>query len=186
MHKGPLDPTDPADQYLQTRTVLCFGEVTPPLAQRVAEQLLLLASRSSLPIKLVVNAQGGPVSAGEALYDVVAGLGAPVRVIGAGAVSSAAALAFVAPPRDQRFCLPHARFSLFQNFGTTAPLGPDPQAVAQELARHRRRVQELLARQTGQAVDTLARDTERQLWLSADEALAYGLVGKVIERVGDA
>ena len=130
------------DHFLQTRTVLLFGEVTPALAQTATEQLLVLAARSEAGIKLVVNAQGGAVSTGEALYDVVAGLGQRVLVIGAGAVSHAAALAFVAPPVGQRFCLPHARFSLQQS------LGGGGFARQDLLAQQRRRLQALFARQT--------------------------------------
>lgn len=186
MYRTPSELSQPDDQFLQTRTVLCFGEVTPGLAQTVSEQLLLLASRSTKPIKLIINAQGGPVSAGEALYDVIAGLGAPVKAIGAGAVSAAAALAFLAPPRARRFCLPHARFSLHQALGANPPLlGTDILAAAGEVARHRRRLHELLARQTGQPLDAIARDTERPAWLSAEEAVAYGVVGRVVETVGE-
>ncbi len=128
--------------------MLLFGEVTPALAQTATEQLLVLAARSGAGIKLVVNAQGGAVSTGEALYDVVAGLGQRVLVIGAGAVSHAAALAFVAPPVGQRFCLPHARFSFQQNLGGGGFAGQDLLAAADLLAQQRRRLQALFARQT--------------------------------------
>jgi ATP-dependent Clp protease, protease subunit len=189
MYKTPSDLPDFDQQFIQTRTVLFFGEVTAALVQTVSEQLLLLAAQSGMDIKLVVNAQGGPVSAGEALFDLIGGIGARVKVIGAGAVSQAAALAFVAPPRAQRYCLPHARFSLYQSLEGGAGLaGHDAAqalATAEELARHRRRVQELLARRTGQPLDVITRDTERPQWLSAQEALTYGLVGQVVRGLGD-
>ena len=170
-------------QVLQTRTVLCFGEVTDALAQTVAQQLLLLAAGSQLPIKLVVNAQGGAVSAGEALHDVIAGIGAPVKTIGAGAVAGAAALAFLAPPLAQRYCLPHARFALHQPLD--APRAGDVLAAAEALAHHRRRLHALLARQTGQPLDIIARDTEREVWLNAEAAVGYGVVGRVVSAVGE-
>src|SRR5260370_37449922 len=94
-----------AGQALETRTILMFGEFTPALAQRVSQQLLLLASRSRDDIKLLVNAQGGQASDGEALFDLLRGVEPRVLVIGAGALAGAPALAFVAPPRAQRFCL---------------------------------------------------------------------------------
>ena len=188
MYKTPSDLPGPEAQHLQTRTVLFFGEVTPELVQTVSEQLLLLAARSQLPIKLVVNAQGGSVSAGEALYDVIAGIGAPVKTIGAGAVSGAAVLAFAAPPRAQRYCLPHARFALHQSLAPANFAGGDAAslvAAADELARHRRRLHELFARQTGQPLEVIARDMERPVWLDAEEAVGYGLVGRVVEGVGE-
>lgn len=188
MHTPPLEFPEPEAHNLQTRTVLLFGEVTPALAERVAQQLLLLAAQSQRPIKLLVNAQGGAVSAGEALYDLLAGLGAPVNVIGAGTVAQAAALAFVAAPRARRYCLPHARFALHQVFEPPDFPARDPLSViaaADELGRRRGRLHELIARQTGQPLDVIARDLERPHWLSAEEALAYGVVGQVIEKVGD-
>jgi ATP-dependent Clp protease, protease subunit len=120
-----------AGQVLETRTILMFGEFTPALAQRVSQQLLLLASRSSDDIKLLVNAQGGQASDGEALFDLLRGVEPRVLVIGAGAVAGAPALAFVAPPRAERFCLPHARFSLFQRLSGGLPAGVDLLAAAQ-------------------------------------------------------
>ena len=185
MYKPPADFPAPEQQSLQTRTVLLFGEVTAALADRTAQQFLLLAAQSQADIKLMVNAQGGVGSAGEALYDLIAGLGAPVKVIGAGAVWQAAALAFVAPPRARRYCLPHARFSLYQALEATGFPGHDVVAAAEALGRQRRRLHELFARQTGQPLDVIAKDLERPHWLSAEEALAYGVVGQVVEKVGD-
>ncbi len=189
MYKPPSELPDFERQSLQTRTVLFFGEVTPALAQTVTEQLLLLASQSPADIKLVINAQGGEVSTGEALYDVIGGIGARVKVIGTGAVSQAAALAYVAPPLAQRFCLPHARFALYQALAGAAGLqARDPASIvaaANELAKQRRRLHELFARRTGQPLDIIARDMERPVWLEAEEAVRYGLVGKVVTGAGD-
>ncbi len=185
MYQPPSDLPDLGQQSLKTRTVLFFGEVTAALAQTVSEQLLLLAAHSTAAIKLVVNAQGGAVSTGEALYDVIAGLGAPVQAIGAGAVSGAAVLAYVAVPRARRYCLPHARFALHQALEGGHLPGRDLLAAADEIARHRRRLHELFARQTGQPLDVIAKEMERPRWLSAEEAVAFGLVGEVVKGVGE-
>jgi ATP-dependent Clp protease protease subunit len=174
-----------ADQVLQTRTVLMFGEVTAALAQSVSQQVLLLAARSQADIKLLISAQGGPAEVGEALFDVLRGVGARVLVIGAGAVANAAALAFAAPPMPQRFCLPHARFALDQRLGGVAETSRDPLGGAAAVAAQRERLNALFARQTGQALDNVARYTERPTWLSAEEAQAFGLVGRVIQSAND-
>jgi ATP-dependent Clp protease, protease subunit len=165
-------------QFMETRTVLVFGELTPALVQRVSQQVLLLAARSAAAMRLLINAQGGTVASGEALLDVLRGVGAPVKVIGTGAVANAAALAYLAPPRAQRYCLPHARFSLYQSY--SAP-GGDVLAAAALVAQQRARVAALIARQTGQPEELVERDLERAYWLEAAEARQYGIVGQVIE-----
>jgi ATP-dependent Clp protease protease subunit len=174
-----------AGQVLQTRAILMFGEVTAALAQSVSQQVLLLAARSQADIKLLVSAQGGPAEVGEALFDVLRGVGTRVLVIGAGAVANAAALAFVAPPLAQRFCLPHARFALDQRMGGVAESSRDPVGGAAAMAAQRGRLNALFARQTGQGLETVARHTERPTWLTAEEALAYGLVGRIIQSAND-
>jgi len=151
------------------------GDINDPRIQ----QLLLLASRSPDDIKLVLNAQGGQASDGEALFDLLRGVEARVLVIGAGAVAGAPALAFVAPPRAQRFCLPHARFSLFQRFGGVSA-GADLLAAAQAVALQRERITRIFARQMGQPVEIVAPEIERQDWLDAEEALAHGLVERIV------
>lgn len=177
-----------AGQVLETRTVLMFGEVTAALAQSVSQQVLLLAARSQADIKLLISAQGGPAEVGEALFDVLRGVGARVLVIGAGAVANAAALAFVGPPMPQRFCLPHARFALDQRLGGVAETSRDPvggAAAVAAVAAQRERLNTLFARQTGQAPEIVARHTEHPTWLSAEEAQAFGLVGRVIQSAND-
>jgi ATP-dependent Clp protease, protease subunit len=169
-----------AGQALQTRTILMFGEFSPALAESVSQQLLLLASRSQADIKLLINAHGGEAGDGEALYDLLRAVGPRVLVIGAGTVAGAAALVFVAPPRSQRFCLPHARFSLGQRFGAGPPAGADLVAAAQAVAAQRERVTKIFAQQMGQPLETIAQEIERQDWLDAEEALAHGLVERIV------
>jgi ATP-dependent Clp protease protease subunit len=166
-----------ARQALETRTVLLFGEVTPEAAARVSEQLLLLAARSQADIRLMINAEGGRVAEGEALFDVARGVGARVITVGAGAVAGAAALAYAAPPREQRLALPHARFSLAQRFGTGAA---DVLREAEMVAEQRARVAALLARQTGQTEAAARQEVERGGWRGAEEARGWGLVGKIV------
>jgi ATP-dependent Clp protease, protease subunit len=169
-----------AGQALATRTILMFGEFTSDVAQRVSQQLLLLASRSRDDIKLVVSAQGGQASDGEALFDMLRGIEPRVLVIGAGAVAGAPALAFVAPPRAQRFCLPHARFSLAQRFGGGLPADADLLAAARATAVQRERITRIFAQQMGQPPEVVAQEIERQDWLDAEEALAHGLVERIV------
>lgn len=165
-------------QLFETRTVLVFGELTPALAQRVSQQVLLLAARGPGDIKLLINAQGGTVASGEALLDVLRGVGVRIKTIGTGAVANAAALAYLAPPQALRYCLPHARFSFYQSFA--APVS-DVLAAAALVGQQRQRVAALIAQQTGQPEELVERDLERAYWLDSAEARQYGLVGQVIE-----
>jgi ATP-dependent Clp protease protease subunit len=170
-------------QALETRTILMFGACTPALAQRVSQQLLLLSARGPEDIKLLINAQGGQASDGEMLFDLLRGLRPRVLVIGAGVVAGAPALAFVAPAREQRFCLPHARFSLAQQGDTHLPAGADAAtAVAAMLAyvAQQERLTRIFAEQMGQPVEQVAREVAREDWLDAEEALAHGLVGRIV------
>ncbi|MCC6191220.1 MAG: ATP-dependent Clp protease proteolytic subunit [Anaerolineales bacterium] len=177
--------TDDERRLAETRTVLLFGTLTLELARTASAQLLLQASQSSGPIKLMVNAQGGPLEAAEALFDLIRGVGVPVKAIAAGAVANAAALAYAAPPRDQRYSLPHARFALFQNLGAPPVPGGDVLAAAQWAAQQRARVARLFARQTSQPEELVERDIENRIWLDADEARRYGLVGRIVQGLSE-
>jgi ATP-dependent Clp protease protease subunit len=183
------DPGLPTGALAQTRTVLLFGTLTPALAQSASQQLLLLAAQGSAPIKLVVNAQAGPLAAAEGLFDLLRALGAPVKTIAAGAVANAAALVYAAPPRGQRFSLPHARFSLYQPFEPPPMLGRDAVsaavAAADWLSQQRARLARLFAAQTGQPEELVERDIENRTWLDAAEAQRYGLVGHVVHGLSE-
>lgn len=173
----------------ETRTVLLFGPLTEALAHGASQQLLLLAARAAAPIKLVVNAQGGPLAAAEGLFDLIRGVGVPVKTIAAGAVANAAALVYAAPPRERRFSLPHARFTLYQPF--EAPAMPcretlaAVQAAAHWVAQQRARLARLFAEQTGQPEELVERDIENRAWLDAAEEQRYGLVGQVVHGLAE-
>jgi ATP-dependent Clp protease protease subunit len=187
--RDPFLPGLPPGGFAQTRTVLLFGTLTPELAQTASQQLLLLAARGSAPIRLVINAQAGPLTAAEGLFDLVRALGVPVKTIAAGAVANAAALVYVAPPRERRFSLPNARFSLYQLFEPPTLPGRDAVAAAvaaaEWLAQQRARLARLFAAQTGQPEELVERDIENRTWLDAGEAQRYGLVGQVVQGLAE-
>lgn len=193
---NPWEPFDPLRAQLEAhtleaRTILMFGEVDAPLAERVTRQLLLLAARGREPIRVLVNAQGGPASTGEALHDVIAALEAPVRMLGMGSVANAALLAFVAAPREARTCLPSARFSLRQRWAEAPHVaaGADVDAerlrsMAEAVAQQRERVVSILRRAMTQNPDVLRAEVEQGGWLDAEEARIHGLVGEVVRGGG--
>ena len=175
-----------SENLLDARTVLIFGEVNTALAERVSAQLLSLNAENSRPIRVVLHSQGGHVEAGYTIFDVIRSVDAEVKMIGTGWVVSAGALIFVAAPPERRVCLPNTRFMLHQPLGGVGGPASDVEIEAAQITGLRHRLNELFSRETGQSYEKIQRETERNLWLSASEARAYGLVSRVIERLSEA
>ena len=171
-----------SDRLFSARTVLVFGEVTPVLAERVSLQLLALAALGRDPILVFINSPGGHVESGDTIHDVLRFVDAEVRVVGSGWVASAGALIFSAVERRHRFALPNTRFLLHEPSGRMQGQAADVEIEARQVLAMRARLNAIFARATGQSVEKIGRDTERNHWMNAEEALAYGLVGQIIER----
>ena len=171
-----------AERLLRARTVIISGEITQKLAASVASQLLALSADSDADITIFVNSQGGHVEAGDTIHDLVRFIRPKIRMIGTGWVASAGALIYVAAPREQRFCLPNTRFLLHQPSGGVMGPATDIDIEAREIIRMRDRLNRIFARETGQPLERIEEDTHRNFWLSAEAALRYGLVGRIIER----
>jgi ATP-dependent Clp protease protease subunit len=167
-------------RLFEARTVLIFGEVSMALAQSVSAELLALASASSAPIRVLLNSPGGHVESGDTIRDVLRFIPAEVSILGTGWVASAGALIYTAVPRERRFSLPNTRFMLHQPTGGVGGPASDIEIEAQQIMAVRARLNRIFAEATGQSFERIARDTERNHWLSADEAVSYGLVGQVI------
>ena len=183
------DPTllRPAESALfDARTVLVFGEVNTALARSVSAQLLALSSRSDAPIRILVNSPGGHVESGDTIHDVIRGIGTPVTMIGTGWVASAGALIFAAAPRERRFALPNTRFLLHQPLGGMGGVASDIEIEAAQIVGMRERLNRTFADATGQSLEKITRDTERNFWMTATEACAYGLVHRIVSRLSDA
>lgn len=184
----PAEPARPtsiqdvvAQRLLDARTVVLSGEINQDLAARVIAQLTALAAISSDPITVVINSQGGHVESGDTIHDYVRFVEPPVRMLGTGWVASAGALIYVAAPLEDRYCLPNTRFLLHQPSGGVRGSSSDIAIEAEQILRMRDRVNHILARQTGQSVERIEEDTHRNFWLSAEEAVDYGLVGRIVE-----
>jgi ATP-dependent Clp protease protease subunit len=174
-----------SERLFASRKVLVFGEVSPALAEQVSLQLLALAARGSEPITMFINSPGGHVESGDTIHDVIRFVDAEVKVVGTGWVASAGALIYSAVERDRRFALPNTRFLLHEPSGGMRGQAADIEIEARQVLAMRARLNAIFARATGQSVEKIARDTERNHWMNVQEALAYGLVGKVIERAAE-
>jgi ATP-dependent Clp protease protease subunit len=168
-------------RLLRSRTVLIFGEIDSALAQATTAQLLALASESEAPIRIVIHSPGGHVESGDTIHDVIRFIRPEVKMIGSGWVASAGALIFVAARRENRFALPNTRFLLHQPSGGLRGDAADIEIEAVQIAAMRARLNRIFAAATGQDLAKLTRETERNLWMNAREAQAYGLVHRVIE-----
>ncbi len=174
-----------SNKLLEARTLLIFGEINQKMAQEVTEKLIILANESNEKIKIYINSQGGHVESGDTIHDMIRFLEPLVYVIGTGWVASAGALIFSAPPVKQRLCLPNTRFLLHQPSGGVGGQATDISIEAREIIKMRERLNKILSERTGQSLKKIAEDTDRNFWMSAQEAIDYGLVGKVINKLGD-
>ncbi len=164
------------------RKVLVFGAINDRLARDVTGRLLALAGASSDPIDVYINSPGGHVESGDTIHDMIRFVAseAPVRIIGTGWVASAGALIFLAGQKDRRFCLPKTRFLLHQPMGGVRGPATDIDIEAREIGKMRERLNRLIAEETGQTLEKVTTDTDRNYWMSPEEAIAYGMVTKVI------
>ena len=170
-------------ELLSHRKVLIFGDINDRLARDVCARLLLLADRDAgTPIDIFINSPGGHVESGDTIHDMVRFIRNDVRInmIGTGWVASAGAHIFLAGAKDRRFCLPNTRFLLHQPAGGTRGMAADIEIEAKEILRMRERLVRIIAEETGQPVERINKDIHRNHWMTAEEAIDYGMVATVI------
>lgn len=175
------EPSQLIERLQSARTVLIFGEITPVLAEQACTQLLALAATSGEPIRILISSPGGHVESGDAVHDVIRFIEPTVQVIGTGWVASAGALIYVAADKPNRYALPNTRFLLHEPTGGMSGAVADIEIEARQILAMRERLTRIFAAATGQPVERIARETVRNHWLSASEAVEYGLAGSVIE-----
>ena len=174
-----------ANKLLESRTIMLFGEINQKVAREVSEKLLVLASESDEKITMIINSQGGHVEAGDTIHDMIRFVEPLVHIIGTGWVASAGALIYCAPPKEQRYALPNTRFMLHQPSGGVGGMATDISIEAKEIIKMRERLNRIFADRTGQPYDRIAEDTDRNYWMSGEEAIKYGLAGKIIKHLKD-
>jgi ATP-dependent Clp protease protease subunit len=170
-------------ELLRQRKVLIFGEINDRLAREVSARLLLLAGRDAgEAIDIYVNSPGGHVESGDTIHDMIRFIRNDVQVnmIGTGWVASAGAHIFLGAAKDRRFCLPNTRFLLHQPAGGTRGMAADIEIEAKEILRMRERLVRIISEETGQPVERINKDIHRNHWMTADEAIDYGMVTSVI------
>jgi ATP-dependent Clp protease protease subunit len=170
------------ERLFKARTVIITGEINQRVAGRVMSQMLALAAESTDDITVFINSPGGHVESGDTIHDLVRFLAPRIKMVGTGWVASIAALIYVSVPRSDRFCLPNTRFLLHQPAGGTGGSASDIEIEAKEILKMRDRLNRRFAEQIGQPLERIEEDTQRNFWLSAEDAVKYGIVGKIIDR----
>ncbi|HEY1837044.1 MAG TPA: ATP-dependent Clp protease proteolytic subunit [Rhizomicrobium sp.] len=180
-----LNQSPVAKALFKSRTVLIFGEIDMKLAERVTAQLLAHAEEGKGDIRVIINSPGGHVESGDTIHDVMRYIGPRVKIIGTGWVASAGAHIFLGAEKENRFCLPNTRFLLHQPLGGVRGQASDISIEAEEILKMRERINRLIARETGQTYDKIVSDTERNFWMSAEEAKAYGIISRVVNKADE-
>lgn len=180
----PMQPKI-AERLFESRTILIHGEVTSKLAQEVTAQLLALSAAGDDPITIFLHSEGGHVEAGDTIHDMIKFVKPRVRIIGTGWVASAGTHIYLAAAKKDRFCLPNTRFMIHQPLGGVGGRATDIRIEAEEIIKARERLNRTIADATGQPLEKVAQDTDRNHWMSPEEAQTYGIVGKILKTSSD-
>ncbi|MFT0850304.1 ATP-dependent Clp protease proteolytic subunit [Achromobacter sp. F4_2707] len=168
------------EKAFRSRMVLVFGTITDTLALETVRKLLILDDESKAPITMIISSPGGHLESGDAIHDVARFVSSPVNMVGTGWVGSAATHLYLGAPRERRFCLPQTRFLIHQPSGGAGGPASDIAIQATEIIKARERIARVIADESGQAIERVRMDIERDLWMPAEEAVSYGLVSRII------
>ena len=172
-------------KFLEARTIMIFGPVDHKLSQRVSSQLLYLDHLNHDPIRLMINSPGGHVESGDTIHDLINYIESPVAVVGTGYVASIATHIFLGVDAKHRFCLPNTRFLIHQPSGGAGGKASDIAIQAEEIVKMRERIAQKIAEATGQKLDRVMKDIDRDYWMNTKEASDYGILGKVINSASE-
>ena len=164
-----------------SRTILLFGEINEKVARETISQLLAMGEESRDPIRMVISSPGGHVESGDAIHDMIRFVVAPVKVIGTGWVASAGAHIYLAAAKENRYCTPNTRFLLHQPMGGVGGKATEIDIEAKEILKMRDRLNHVIAQETGQPIERVAKDTDRNHWMGPEEARDYGMVAHIID-----
>jgi ATP-dependent Clp protease protease subunit len=180
---GKHGGTDPLiAKMLKTRTILLSGEVNKKLAERAIRELLLLENKSDEPVKVFIDSPGGDADAGFAIFDMIRFVRPQVVTVGMGLVASAAAIILLAAKKEDRFGLVNSHYLIHQPLSGIRGVATDIEIHARELEKLRKKINLLIAEETGKPVESVEKDTDRDYWMDANEAVSYGLIAKKIEK----
>lgn len=180
---GPFNTV--LQSLFKSRIIMIFGEIRQRLAQDVCAQLLAMAAESDDPIRIFINSEGGHVESGDTIHDMIRFIKPEVIMIGTGWVASAGVHIYLAAKRENRLCLPNTRFMIHQPMGGAGGRAADIAIEAKEIIKIRERINRTIAEQTGQPLEKVQKDTDRNFWMSSEEAKDYGIVSRIVRSMTD-
>lgn len=172
-----------AERLLESRIVLLAGEIDSKVAQSVMAQLLALSTESDEEITIYLHSPGGHVESGDTIHDMIGFVRPRVRIIGTGWVASAGTHIYLAAEKEDRLCLPNTRFMIHQPLGGIGGQAMDIEIEADEMLKARDRLNRTIAQRTGQPLERVEKDADRNFWMSPEEAQEYGIVGRIVSSV---
>ncbi|MBQ3966127.1 MAG: ATP-dependent Clp protease proteolytic subunit [Treponema sp.] len=176
-----------AEKFLKTRQIILSGEVNQENAEKVIKQLLLLEADSDKPIYLYIDSPGGSIDDGFGIFDMIRFVNAPVYTIGTGLIASMGALILLSVPKERRLGLPNSHYLIHQPLigGAYRGVATDLEIQAEEIAKSKAKIVEIISSETGKSKEQVVQDTDRDFWLTADEAVEYGLISRVVTKRSD-
>lgn len=190
MHAEPAQERQGNENFLESRLfesrfVFIVGGITDVVARDTAKRLIALSEESDKPINVLISSPGGHVESGDVIHDVIKFIRAPVNMIGSGWVASAGTHIFLSVPKERRVCLENTRFLIHQPSGGAGGQATDIAIQAREIVKMRERIAAIIAKETGHPLSKVLEDIERDYWMSAEEAISYGLVSRIIKSYRD-
>ncbi|MBE6352798.1 MAG: ATP-dependent Clp protease proteolytic subunit [Treponema sp.] len=180
---SPKMPESVTEKFLKTRQIILSGEINKDLAEKIVSQLLVLeADDCEKTIYMYIDSPGGDVDAGFAIFDMIRFIKAPVVLIGMGLIASAATLILLAVPKERRLGLPNSNYLIHQPMSGMKGVATDIEIHAKEMEKTRAKLNKIIADETGTPIEQVSKDTERDYWLNASEAVNYGLISSIITK----
>ncbi len=173
------------EKLFKSRSISIFGQINEKIARTVSEQLLALSGESDDPITIYISSPGGHVESGDVVYDMIKFVKPKVRVVGTGWVASAATNIYLAAKKENRYSLPNTRYLVHQPSGGSRGDATDIKIQMEEILKTKQRINKIIAEETGRPIEQVEKDTDRDHWMSVEEAIDYGIVSKVIKSIGE-
>ena len=173
------------EKLFKSRSISIFGQINEKIARTVTEQLLALSAENDEPITIYISSPGGHVESGDVIYDMIKFIKPEVRVVGTGWVASAATNIYLAAKKENRYSLPNTRYLVHQPSGGSQGVATDIKIQAEQIVKTKARINKIIAEETGRPIEQVEQDTDRDYWMSVEEAIEYGIVSKVVSSVSE-